>query len=165
MRVIRTAYVVCSVLVGLVSASPLLDHRTVMATTGPSNSTGPTALYKVPHRVAVLYPGQYVLTSAARGARLGQAQMVIDFNGAGYLQGTASFRGYDASGFQTTWVATLFNFHLTASNQMIVDVLSPLGTKAFGRMFLRRTAQGNLIGQIALPKTRYSIRFHRNFAL
>lgn len=164
MRTVRTACVLCSLLMGLVCAS-VLDNGTVSATTGPSNTTPVPALYKVPHRVAVLYPGQYALKSAARGARLNQGQMVIDLNTLGYLQGTASFRGYDAHGFQTSWVATLYNFHLTAPNKMTVDILGPFGTTALGKMYLQRTKQGDLVGQIALPKTRYAIQFHRNLAL
>ena len=164
MRTHTAVRMLCSLLIGPACAV-LLATGTVSATTGPSLTTPAPALYKVPHRTAVLYPGQYVLRFVARGARLSRGQMAIDFNDLGYLKGVASFQGYDAGGFQTNWVATLYNFHLTAPNMMTVDVLDQFGTSRLGRMYLQRTAQGDLVGQIALPKTPYAIRFHRNLAL
>lgn len=164
MRTHRVLCVPCSLLLALAGAG-VLATGTVLATTGPSIITPAPALYKVPHRVAVFYPGQYALRFAARGARLSEGQMVIDFNTLGYLGGVASFRGYDASGFATSWVATLYNFHLTAPNMMTVDVLNRFGTSRLGRLYLQRTPQGDLVGQIALPKTPYAVRFHRNLAL
>ncbi len=137
----------------------------VSATTGNSDAAVVPAHFTVAHRIAVLYPGQYTLQSVASGARLSSVRMVIEINALGFLQGVGSFYGYDAQGYRTTWVATFYNFHVISSDRMAVEIFNAFGTRVFGSMFLRRTKQGNLIGQIALPKTPYAIQFSRKVAL
>jgi hypothetical protein len=135
----------------------------VFATTG---GLGPTpALYRVDSKIAALYPGQYVMQSAANGARLFHGQMVIHINSLGYLQGAAQFAGYDPQGHRTTWVAVLYNFRLTAPNTMAIGVYGPLGSPLFGWLYVHRTPRGDLVGEVALPKPRYAIWWHKNFAL
>jgi hypothetical protein len=163
-RLIRVAWSLCFVLVVL-GGSSFQSVRGVSATTGNSNAAVVPAHFKVPHRIAVLYPGQYVLRSAAGGARLRSAQMVIEINTLGFLQGIGSFFGCDAPGYQTTRVAAFYNFHVISSDRMAVEIFDATGTHVFGNMYLRRTKQGNLIGQIALPKTLYAIQFSRKVAL
>jgi hypothetical protein len=163
MRVARLACLIC-LLAGVLGAG-FVGARTVSATTGNTTTTPVPALYKVPRAVATLYPGQYQLKASASGARLSRGQMVIDLNPIGYLQGVASFFGYDAQGYQTSWVATLYNFRVIGPNKMSVQILDPLGTTVLGKMFWQRTAQGDLVGRIMLSKTAYSIRFHRNLKL
>ena len=143
----------------------MLGTDTVLATTGNTAAAVVPAHYKVPHKIAILYPGQYDLQSAASGARLSKVQMAFEINSLGYLQGIGSFFGYDAQGHQTSWVATFYNFHLTAPDKMAIEIFDPTGTRVFGKLYLRRTKQGNLIGQIALPKTLYAIAFQRKVAL
>jgi hypothetical protein len=163
-RLIRGAWSLCFVLVVL-GGSSFLSVRGVSATTGNSDATVVPARFKVPHRIAVLYAGQYVLQSAAGGARLRSARMVIEINTLGFLQGIGSFFGYDALGYQTTWVAAFYNFHLISWERMALEIFDATGTHVFGNMYLRRSKQGNLIGQIALPKTLYAIQFSRKVAL
>jgi hypothetical protein len=138
---------------------------TVAATTGNTDAAVVPAHFKVPRQVAVQYPGQYVLKSVASGARISRIQMVFDINALGYLQGIGSFYGYDAQGYQTSWVATFYNFQVTGRDRMAIEILDVTGTKVFGHLYLLRTKQGNLIGQIALPRTRYSIEFQRRVGL
>jgi hypothetical protein len=146
-------------LVGLVGAG-FRGAAPVSATTG---GPGPTpAQYRVAPGLAQLYPGQYSMQSVAGGARLSRGQMAIDINELGYLQGVAQFAGYDARGFQTTWVAVLYNFHLTGPKTMTIGVYGPVNTVLLGRLYVQRTKQGDLVGTIALPRTRYAIRWHKN---
>jgi hypothetical protein len=138
---------------------------TVSATTGNTAAAVVPAHFKVPRQIAKLYPGQYLLRSIASGARLSRVQMVFEINALGYLQGVGSFYGYNAQGFQTSWVATFYNFHLTAPGRMAVEIFDVTGTRVFGHLYIRRTKQGNLQGQIALPKTPYAIEFQRRVGL
>jgi hypothetical protein len=113
----------------------------------------------------VLYPGQYSLQSVVAGLRVTKAQLLIEINPAGYLQGIASFSGYDAQGHETTWVASFYNFRATGPDKLTVEVFGALGTPRLGTLSLERTARGDLVGHIALPKVPYPIQFHRNAAL
>jgi hypothetical protein len=164
MRLVRVAWSMAFILAGL-GGGLCRSVGGVSATTG-NNATNPVpALYKVPHQIEILYPGQYSLKSAAGGSRLTRAQVAIEINSAGFLQGVASFYGYDAHGYQSQWVASLYNFRVIGPNRLSVEVLGPLGAPLLGKMYLQRTKQGDLVGQIALPKTPYAIAFHRNVAL
>jgi hypothetical protein len=134
----------------------------VSATTG---GPGPTpARYRVDPRIAGLYPGQYSMQSAASGARLARGEMAIDINELGYLQGVVQFAGYNAQGRQSTWVAVLYNFHVTTPNTMTIGLYGPVGSVLLGMLYVQRTKQGDLVGQIALPRARYAIRWHKNFS-
>jgi len=161
MRGVRIWCIVFLVLVVLALAA-IRGVGAAWATTGNSDSTPIPAHYQVPRRIAALYPGQYVLTSVASGARLSRGQMAIDLNAIGYLQGVASFYGYDTHGYQTSWVARLYNFRVTGPNRMSAELLDPLGTTVLGKMSWQRARQGDLTGSIALPKIPYGIHFHRN---
>ena len=163
MRMIRLVLWLSVVLVALGGAVSF-GTQTVSATTGPTYTITP-ARYRVAHKIAVLYPGQYVMQSAASGARLRSGQMAIEINQLGYLAGVASFSGYDAHGLQTTWVAGLYNFHLTVRHNMTIDLLGPLGSRLLGRLAVQRTQQGDLIGHIFLANGRFAIRWHKNFSL
>jgi hypothetical protein len=156
----RSLLCVFLLLVWILSASILQEVASVSATTGPTATLKP-AKYRVGPKIAALYPGQYVLQPIARGARLQRGQMAIVINLLGYLQGLVQFTGYDAQGSKSTWVATLYNFHLTTRDGMVIELFSPLQTQFYGYMYVRRTKQGDLVGQIALPKTRYAIQWHR----
>ncbi len=150
----------------VLAAVGLFGAGTASATTGNTSTTPVPALYRVPRQVAVLYPGQYSLQSAAPAARLRQLQLLIELNPIGYLQGVATIYGYDANGFPTSSVVTVYNFHLTALNRMTIEVLGPLGTPLLGYLYVRRTTRGDLVGQIAMAsKTRYALTLHRNFGL
>jgi hypothetical protein len=81
----------------------------------------------------------------------------------GYLVGIAQFFGYDPNGDQSVWVADLYNFHPTKSGKMIIDLVGPTGVPLFGRLYLTRSKDGNLVGQITLGKspTRYAISIEK----
>lgn len=136
---------------------------TASATTGPSNQA--PARYLLPTAAAKLFLGQYTIQTVASGARLSRGQMAIDFNSLHYLSGIASFNGYDSGGQATTWVGSLYQFHQTAQEGMVIDILGPASAQLFGRMFLRPVKGGDLVGQIALPTRRYAIHWHKNLSL
>jgi len=136
---------------------------TALATTGPSDPS--PAHYLLPTAVAKLFLGQYTIQAVADGARLSRGQMAIDFNSLHYLSGISSFNGYDTGGHGTTWVGSLYQFHQTAKDGMVIDILGPVSARLFGRMFLRPVKGGDLVGQIALPTRRYAIHWHKNLSL
>jgi hypothetical protein len=151
----------CFVLLLVGGGGGILVHpSTASATTGPTNP--PPALYKVPQSIAMQFPGQYAIQTVAGGARISRGQMAIDFNGLNALSGVASFSGYDAHGHRMTWVGMLYQFHQTAKDGMVIDILAPATSQLFGRMYLHRLKGGNLVGQIALPATRYAITWRKN---
>ena len=134
-----------------------------LATTGSSDPS--PAHYSLATAAAKLFLGQYTIQSVAGGARLSRGQMAIDFNSLHYLSGIASFNGYDAEGHGTTWVGSLYQFHQTVRDGMVIDILGPASARLFGKMFLRPVKGGDLVGQIALPTTRYAIHWHKNLSL
>ena len=146
-----------AVILGVVGPS------TVSATTGPSDA--PPAHYTILSSVARLFLGQYAMQSVASGVRLSRGQMAIDFNSLRYLSGISSFTGYDAGGHTTTWVGQLYQFHQTANDGMVIDILAPATSQLFGKMYLHPIKGGDLVGQIALPSRRYAIHWHKNLAL
>lgn len=130
------------------------------ATTGPSHFLT-ASRYQVPMKLAQQYVGRYQLVSAARAAQLKTGAMGIEIESTHHqLYGVAQFAGYERS-FQSIWIATLFNFHQTKSKVMILDVLAQTGGTLLGRMFLSRAKNGDLTGQIELPKGRFAITWHK----
>jgi len=107
------------------------------------------------------YKGQYVLKSAAPAARLRGGALGIEPNDRGFLTGIGQFYGYDAKGQQSTWTATLYNFHLTKAHVMIFDLLTPAGASLMGRIFVTRAKSGDIAGQIELSNGRFAIKWHK----
>jgi hypothetical protein len=130
------------------------------ATTGPTQFLPPSH-YTIASKIQKTYVGQYTLKSAAPAARLKGGAMGIEINDRRQLFGVAQFYGYDASGNQSTWVGTLYNFHLTNKHVMIVDVLGPVGSTLLARLFLNRSKNGDLGGQIELPAGRFNIAWKK----
>lgn len=159
MRLLRAMSCLVLLGVGLGGIRPAV----VSATTGPTDA--PPAQYTVPSAAARLFLGQYAMQSVASGARLSRGQMAIDFNSLHYLSGIASFTGYDAAGHKTTWVGSLYQFHQTPRDGMVIDILAPATSQLFGKMYLHPVKGGDLLGQIALPSKRYTIRWHKNLSL
>jgi hypothetical protein len=164
MRAVRLALFL-GLFLALLMTGGLRGAGVVSATTGNSDTTPVPARFKVPHKIEVLYEGAYVLQSAAAGSRLVHGQMAIEINNSGFLQAIGSFLTYDPQGHQTERVISFYNFHLIAPNTMTVELFGPLGTPLLGTMTLLRTARGDLVGKIALPKTAYAVAFRRNVAL
>jgi hypothetical protein len=164
MRRVRYAYVLSLLLVSLLTGG-LRGAGRVSATTGVTDFGPVPARFKLAHQVEHLYLGQYTLRSVAPGSRIISGQMAIDVNDLGYLQGIGSFLSYDAQGYRSERVVTFYDFHLVAPHTMMVELFGALGTPLLGTMAVQRTASGDLIGSIALPKTPYAIAFHRNVAL
>jgi hypothetical protein len=136
------------------------------ATTGPPTGQQlPRPRYRVDHKVAALYSGQYVLVAVAGGAHLRSAQIAMSINALGSLQGSGQFFGYDAQGVQTSWVALLYNFHPIAHGAMIIDLLGPTGSPLLGRLVVQRTQKGDLFGRITLGRHSYPIKWRKTLSL
>jgi hypothetical protein len=149
------------ILAGLAIAAMIaLSPRPAMATTGPDQYL-PAPKYKVSSKVAQLYVGQYLMKSAATGARLKGGAMGIEVNGKGAMYGIGQFYGYDSAGNQSTWVGTLYNFQPIPRNVIKIDILAPTGAPVLGTLSLARSKQGDLSGQIGLNGHKYSISWHK----
>jgi hypothetical protein len=133
----------------------------VFATTGPTQFL-PAPKFKVQNKIELLYRGQYVIKSVAHGARLSGGAMGIEIDdNSGALYGVAQFYGYDKSGYQSTWVGTLYNFRQAKNQQMSIEILAPSGKPVLGRMTVTRAGNGDLSGQIQLPAGTFAITWHK----
>jgi hypothetical protein len=121
----------------------------------------PPALYRVDSKLLRLYCGQYVLKTAARSARLSGGTLQIAVDAAGYLYGVGEFYGYDAQGYQSSLVAALWNFHLTAPGAMSIDLLSLMTWAPLGALVVHRSNGGDLSGRLALGRHSDAISWHK----
>jgi hypothetical protein len=126
----------------------LARPTTAHATTGPTQFLG-LSKYHVPMKIAHLWTGQYLIVQP-QTAHLSGASLGIEITPYGFLHGIGQFYGYDAHGRQTSWVSTIYNFHLTAHSVMVADVMAQMSSALLGRLFLTRQQSGDLVGQIAL---------------
>src|SRR5579862_824302 len=150
-------------LVLVLGAVGLMAPGQVSATTGPTDFL-PPARYHVPFSIQKQNIGQYIVQSVDPHSRLGGGAFGIEIDAdSGALVGLAQFFGYDPNGDQSTWVADLYNFHATAPGHMTIDLLGPTGVPLFGRLYLTRTAKGDLVGKITLGKSpiRYAISIQK----
>jgi hypothetical protein len=159
-RILRR-FPIIALLLGLL----LVVHPSAaFATTGPNSPT--PARYKVPLRLAQPYRGQYSMVPIARGARFTDGAMAIDLNAIDYLYGVIELRGYDSRGYRTSWVTSLYDFHLVAHSRMLVNLYPPgTDTVLLGRMSVTRLANGDLMGWITLGRPSYAIRWHKSLSL
>jgi hypothetical protein len=144
----------------LVVSAIAMSPRSASATTGPDQYL-PPAKYKVNSQVEKLYVGQYILKAAAKGARLKGGAMGIEVNNKGFLYGVGQFYGYDASGYQSTWVGTLYNFQQAPHSVMKIDILAPTGSPLLGALSLSRSKSGDLSGQIVLNNHQYAVSWRK----
>jgi hypothetical protein len=148
----------CGLLV-LVGSLNLAIPTRVVATTGPSDFLPPSR-YNVERKVAQLYTGRYQMQSVASKARLRTGAMGIEINDRDQLYGVAQFNGYEQS-FQSIWIATLYNFHVTNHKVMAIDILAQTGTPLLGHLFLTRSANGDLAGHIQLAAGTFAITWRK----
>ncbi|HKO23519.1 MAG TPA: hypothetical protein VJY65_02135, partial [Chloroflexota bacterium] len=99
--------------------------------------------------------------SAAWSARLSGGTLHIAINAAGYLNGVGEFYGYDGQGYQSSLVAALWNFHLTAPGVMTMDLLSLMTWVPLGRLIVHQAANGDLSGHIILGPHSDAISWHK----
>jgi hypothetical protein len=147
-------------LLGLVGCLLAPGPGHASATTGATYFL-PPARYHVKSKIELLYRGQYILQTAVKAARLSGGALGIEINDRGDLYGVGQFYGYDARGEQTSWVATLYNFHPVRHGIMIIDLVGPAGRPLLGRMFVSRNKHGDLVGQIELEQKTYSISWRK----
>ena len=130
------------------------------ATTGPSVDLPPT--YAVPGKFAAQFLGQYILKSVPAAAHIQSAALGIEVSDKGFLHGVGQFYGYNTSGSQSSWVATLYHFHQLGKAQMTLDLLAPAGNGVLlGRLLVAPPQHELLNGTITLSGHRYPVVFHR----
>ncbi len=141
-------------------AAGALGPGVARATTGPSYNLPPT--YPVSSKFAKQFIGQYILTSVPAAAHLRSAALGIEVKDTGFLYGIGQFYGYDTSGSQSSWVATLYHFHKTGKAQMTIDLLAPATASGLlGRLFVAPPVHNTLSGKIQLEGHTYPVRFRR----
>jgi hypothetical protein len=120
------------------------------ATTGPGYLLGPPR-YRLPLKVLKSYTGRYASTSAAPAARIISSEFVVAVAVSGYPAGGISIYSYDPQGTEQTFVGTLYNFHVVAS-QVEADIVSTGGSAVLGHVFFRHAGSSrNLVGTIEPP--------------
>jgi hypothetical protein len=129
------------------------------ATTGPSLLEPPT--YQVPLRQAKPFCGHYALQHADAAAHFTGGLLAITLNSQGVLTGMLQVYGRDTLHYATTWVATLYNFHVLAKRRMAADLFGAGYSVRLGRLVLTRTATGDLAGQLSLGAQGYTVVWHR----
>jgi hypothetical protein len=157
----RFQYLVRRALVSTVLVAAILVGipPNASATTGPELVLPPSP-YKIPSQVAQGYVGAYELRSAAQAAQIRTSALGIEVRN-GSLFGLAQFYGYNLEGNQTLWVNILYYFHMSPKGVMTIDLLAPGGHPIMGRLFVARSKQGDLRGQIQLPLGKYAISWHK----
>ncbi len=154
-RVAGTTVIAC-----LLAASALGPTGVARATTGPSANLAPT--YKVSSKFSRQFIGQYILKSVPAAAHLQSAALGVEVNDNGFLYGIGQFYGYDASGSQSSWVATLYHFHQTGKAQMTIDLLVPATEKdVLGRLFVAPPKHSILSGKIEIGRHTYPVSFRQ----
>jgi hypothetical protein len=140
----------------------------VSATTGDTY-TLPKSPYKIPARVMRLWYGRYTLESVGKGSRIYAADIFITINHWHSLYGGGDFFGYDADGSKEDWTNILYDFHPLSRGVMGITLYG-WGGPTLGRLYLRRTAHGDLTGQIQLlqsnevtGKAKYGAKYSISF--
>jgi hypothetical protein len=69
--------------------------------------------------------------------------------------------GRDTWHFATTWIATLYNFHVPAKGRLAADLFGAGYSVRLGRLVLARTTTGQLTGRLSLGAQGYTVVWHR----
>jgi|SwirhisoilCB1_FD_contig_81_1674875_length_3069_multi_3_in_0_out_0_2 hypothetical protein len=145
---------------GLLTGTGMSTLHVAQATTGPSTNMPKT--FKVQSKFAGKFVGQYTLKSVPTASKIKSAALGIEVNDRGFLYGIGQFYGYDQSGSQISWVATLYHFkEVGKSNVMKFDLLSSSLTVVLGHMSATPPKKGTLKGSIVLDGHTYPIVFHQ----
>jgi hypothetical protein len=131
----------------------------VFATTGPSPLAPPT--YRVPLSQAKPFCGHYALQHADAAAHFTGGLLTITLNSQGVLTGMVQVYGRDTWHYATTWVASLYNFHVIAKGRLGTDLFGAGYSLRLGRLLLTRTATGDLTGQFSMGGKGYTTVWHR----
>jgi hypothetical protein len=91
--------------------------------------------------------------------------MVITLNAQAALTGLLQMYSKDARQYTTSWMATLYNFHVLAKGSIGVDILGAGYSVRLGRLTLTRTTAGDLTGRLILGAQDYATVWHRLAAL
>jgi hypothetical protein len=141
---------------------------TILALQGPvpaSATTGPTILpapsYRVPLSQAQPFCGHYAMRHASTRARITASTMTISLNTQDVLVGLLQMYSTDAQHNATSWMATLYNFHLLANGRMGADLLGAGYSVQLGQLTLTRSNSGDLIGRITQDTQSYTMTWHR----
>lgn len=159
MRSIRHTAAALFAAVGLLTGTAF-TAPVAQATTGPSANMPKT--FKVKSQFAGQFVGQYILKSVPAASRIKSAALGIEVNNRGFLYGIGQFYGYDESGNQISWIATLYHFRQVGkTNEMKFDLLSSSLTIVLGRMSATPPKKSTLKGSIVLNGHTYPIAFHQ----
>jgi hypothetical protein len=125
----------------------------------------PASAFPVSSAMQAQYRGQYTLKSIDQRTRLisGTIQITTEPNGS--LLGLVNFYGYDSQGFQTSWLAVLYNFQPLAHNRMSVQLFTTTGQDLQDRLIVSRDAHGNLAGQLTMDGQQYAIKWQKTAAV
>jgi len=144
----------------LFAAGALESGGVARATTGPSSNLPPT--YKVSNKFGQQFIGQYILKSIPAAAHLQSAALGIEVKDNGFLYGIGQFYGYDASGSQSSWIATLYHFRQSGKAQMNIDLLAPATVSGLlGRLFVAAPKHGILSGKLEIGNHAYPVSFRQ----
>lgn len=144
----------------LLAAGALGPTGVARATTGPSSNL--PATYKVSSKFGQQFVGQYILKSVPAAAHLQSAALGVEVGNNGFLYGIGQFYAYDASGSQSSWVATLYHFHQTGKAQMTIDLLAPATvSNVLGRLFVAPPKHSILSGKIQIGTHTYPVSFRQ----
>ena len=149
-----------AIIAGLLAACACGPGGVARATTGPSANL--PATYKVSSKFGQQFVGQYILKSVPAAAHLQSAAMGVEVGDNGFLYGVGQFYGYDTSGAQSSWVATLYHFHQTGKAQMTIDLLAPATVSSvLGRLFVAPPKNSILSGKIQIGTRTYPVSFRQ----
>lgn len=160
MRMLSTTLGTLALAAALLGGSATGSAGVAHATTGPSVDLPTT--FRVPGKFAAQFLGQYILKSVPAAAHIQSAAMGIEVSDKGFLHGVGQFYGYNTSGSQSSWVATLYHFHQIGKAQMTLDLLAPAGNGVLlGRLLVAPPQRELLNGTITLSGHSYPVVFHR----
>jgi hypothetical protein len=80
------------------------------------------------------------------------------------LLGLVQFYGYDKSGYETSWLAVLYNFQPLAHHQMGMQLFDTAGDDLQDRLTVSRDAHGNLTGHLLWDGHWYAISWQKTAA-
>ena len=124
----------------------------------------PPSAFHVSAAVQAQYRGRYTLKTIDQRAPLSSGTIYVTTEPNGSLLGLVQFYGYDTSGWQTSWMAILYNFQPQAHHRMGIELFDMVGQDLRDRMLVSRDGHGNLLGQLLLDGHRYAMSWQKTAA-
>jgi hypothetical protein len=121
----------------------------------------PPSVYLVSPALQAQYRGQYTLGVINQRTRLTSGAIYITTEPDHSLLGLVQFYGYDTLGWQTSWLAVLYNFQPLDHNRISIQLFDTAGQDLQDRMLVSRDSHGNLIGQLQMDGQVYAMSWHK----